>query len=736
MALASGTGIISGLPTDQIIAQLLALRQRPIQILEQRANTFSRQQEAVIAVNNALLQLRSAASAISTPSSFQGRTAASSNEAAVRASATSGAAAGGYAVEVLQLAQAHRLGSQGFADIDTTPVAAGAGSFSFKVGASGAVQTVSVDATTTLADLRDAINRLGAGVSASIISDGSPTNPQRLVLTATDSGAANRIFITHNDTSLNFATTTVEAATAAEGNTFAGTVTSSGTYTGTASKRYVVEIVEGGARGVATFRVSEDGGVTFGTTTTVTSGTPTAIGDEGVEISFGEGTFAAGDRFAIDAFAPEIQGPQDAVLRIDGVTISRSTNTVSDAIQGVTLTLGQVTSSPALVTVSQDTQTLRGQIVSFVAQYNEVMSQIATQTAFDVETGVRGPLLGDAAVRSVQSRLAGLITSPVPGLSNEVVNTLAGIGIRLDSEGQLQIDNATLDSALATNLAGVQNLFALIGTSTSSKLTFTSSTAATQPGTYAINITQLAEQATLASNQDLTGPLAETETLTFTVGTATHTVTVEAGSTLAQAVDSINDQLQAAGVAITASVDGNRLRLTTEAYGSAAEIRVRSDKDGALSTQLGIGTTDRTDSGVDVAGTIGGAAATGEGQVLTADAGTAAEGLAVTVTATTTGLIGEITYSSGVAHLVTELLDELTDPTSGLLPSREEGLGESIEGINEQIERMQERISAEEQRLRAQFASLETLIAQFQQTSTFLQNQLSQLSLLTAQRSS
>jgi flagellar hook-associated protein 2 len=732
MSLATGVGLISGLPINDIISQLLALRQRPILNLQRRQTDIQSQQAAFIAVNNALLTLRSAAENVSDPDSFRERSASTSNESALSVTASAGAALGSYSVNVLQLATANRIGAQGFADTDSTAVASGDGFFSFKIGSGGTVTSIAVDSTTTLADLRDAINAGVADVTASIINDGSDTNPHRLVLTSDQTGAANEIIITQNDTALNFSTNSIEAAAAATGNTYTGAVTSSGTYTGTESQRIVIEVTTGGALEAATFRVSRDGGVTFGPDDEFTaSATPVDIGD-GVLVDFTSGTFAQGDSFSIDVFAPEIQKAQDAVVKVDGVTLTRASNTVEDALEGITLQLNQTTAVAANVTVSQDVDLTRGRVVSFVEQYNEVVNQIAAQTAFDAETEVRGPLLGDSSIRSVQQTLARIVTSSIPGLSTSQANSLGGIGITVDNEGLLVIDNAKLDDALANDLDTVEKLFATVGASTSSKIEFLAAGAATEPGTYAVVITQPAEQAFVLGNQDIAGPITNEEILTFTVGGVDHAVTVAAGSTLEQAVESINSQLQTKGLDLVAAAEGNRLRLASGAYGSETEIQVLSDQSGSSSTQLGIGTTLRTDIGGDVVGTIGGLAATGQGQTLTGGDGTAVEGLEIFVTATAAGFVGNITVSTGVGIQLEATLESLTDAESGLLVLRQEGLGETIEDINDQIENLEDRIVAEEARLRGEFTRLEATLAQFSSTSNFLAQQLNQLSVLSA----
>ena len=184
MGIAATTGIISGLNTDEIISALLSLRQRPIAQLQSRISGFQDQLSAHVQINIALLTLRTAVENLSGSTSFRARSASVSNSDALSVSVDETAAKGSCAVQVLQLASAHRLSAQGFADLDTTPVASGAGVFKFKVGTQGTQTSIAVTAATTLADLRDAINAADAGVGASIINDGSATNPHRLVLTA------------------------------------------------------------------------------------------------------------------------------------------------------------------------------------------------------------------------------------------------------------------------------------------------------------------------------------------------------------------------------------------------------------------------------------------------------------------------------------------------------------------------------------------------------------------------
>jgi flagellar hook-associated protein 2 len=731
MSLASSTGIISGLPVDDIITAMLTYRQLSINNLESRISDFQQQQQAYIEINNALLNLQQAATGLTDASSFRQHIASSSDTDALEVTTTTTATPGSFSVEVLQLATSDRLGAQGFADTDTTAVASASGSFSFRLGSTGVIHSITVDATTTLADLRDTINAEQSDVRASIINDGSSTNPHRLVLTSAETGAENEIIFVQNDTDLDFENTVIEEATAASGNTYAGTATSGGTYTGSESRRYVIEVTEAGPLETAKFRVSTDGGVTFGPDSEFTaSATPVDIGD-GVTMSFSASDFAEGDRFEVDAFAPQIETAKDAVLKVDGVTLTRSNNTVANAIEGVTLDLRQTTSGAVSVSVASDTDSVRGAVVTFIEQFNTVIDAIAGSTAFDAETQVRGVLLGDATVRNIARSLTQVMTSTIPGLSNSGISSLASIGITLDDLGNLGLDSAKFEDALANDLADVEKMFATVGESTStSRLEFISAETETTPGTYSVNITQVAEQAEIQSSQDITGPLSNAEVLSFTVDGESKTVSVAAGLTLDEAIESINTQLDDHGLAIEAEREGDRLRLFSPDYGSSQEITVRSNQSGASSTQLGIGTTDRTDTGQDVVGTIGGQMASGEGQVLTAIETSVAAGLEVRVLAMSTGFVGNLTISTGVGIQLETLLDSMTDSETGALMVRQEGLGDSISDLNDQIETMQDRIATEEIRLRAKYASLETLLAGYNSTSSFLSQQLDQLSQL------
>ncbi|HJV26685.1 MAG TPA: flagellar filament capping protein FliD [Aromatoleum sp.] len=150
---------------------------------------------------------------------------------------------------------------------------------------------------------------------------------------------------------------------------------------------------------------------------------------------------------------------QDAQLEIDGIAITRSTNTVSDAIPGVTLNLTKTNlGSTTTLTVASDQDTVKSNIQAFVKAYNDLNSMIKTQTAFDANTKTAGALNGDSTVRTVASRMRSVINESVSGLSSGF-SRLADVGISFQADGSLKLDSSKLDTALSDPTKDVSAIF-------------------------------------------------------------------------------------------------------------------------------------------------------------------------------------------------------------------------------------------------------------------------------------
>lgn len=192
----SSAGLGSGLDVNGIVGSLMAVEQRPLTLLSKKEASYQTQLTAYGSLKGALSAFQNTMQSLSNATAFQSLTATAGDTGilAARASAGGGATAGSYAIHVGNIAHSQVLAASGVASLQNPT---STGTLSIRVG-SGALQTVTIDASNnTLGGLRDAINAANAGVTATVVNDGSAT-PYKLVLSANTTGAANTIQITNN----------------------------------------------------------------------------------------------------------------------------------------------------------------------------------------------------------------------------------------------------------------------------------------------------------------------------------------------------------------------------------------------------------------------------------------------------------------------------------------------------------------------------------------------------------
>ncbi len=159
----------------------------------------------------------------------------------------------------------------------------------------------------------------------------------------------------------------------------------------------------------------------------------------------------------------QVEAAQNALFTIDGLDFERRTNTVADAIAGVSLTLKKGAIAPALtgtaedLVLSTDSDATKAKLQKFVEAYNGVMSLVQRQLAVTKDTDRRSTLAGDSTVRSLQHSLQGLLVTEVPGLPS--VRTLADVGVKTGRDGSLSIDATSFASALARDPSAIDGLF-------------------------------------------------------------------------------------------------------------------------------------------------------------------------------------------------------------------------------------------------------------------------------------
>ncbi|MEW6599418.1 MAG: flagellar filament capping protein FliD [Nitrospirota bacterium] len=183
-----------------------------------------------------------------------------------------------------------------------------------------------------------------------------------------------------------------------------------------------------------------------GSTKSITIDAGTTLDGTGGTVDFSSATFTQNKTAANAAFS------------VDNLSISRSTNSVSDVITGLTINLKK-TLTPATITVAADNESIKEQINDFVSAYNDVMTFLKENTAYDAASGESGILSGEGTARSIQNRIRELVTSSVSGLSGSL-SMLAEIGITTDYKtGNLTVNSSTLDTKLGSNLDDIADMF-------------------------------------------------------------------------------------------------------------------------------------------------------------------------------------------------------------------------------------------------------------------------------------
>ncbi|HAV35479.1 MAG TPA: hypothetical protein DCX52_03810 [Massilia sp.] len=357
----SGAGMLSGLPVDDLISSLMSIERQPLVTLQSKQSGFNAKLSAFGTLKSAVSTFQTAVKNVS-GDALAALTATSSKSETVGVSVAkgSGASAGSYAIEVSKLAQSDKLVSG--VVVPGTKFTAADSSMSISVGGKDPIALTLTD--TTLAGLSGAINKANAGVTATILNDGTG---DRLVITGNDTGAANTVKITATGTLAQFDTT-------------GGSMTKS-------------------------------------------------------------------------------QSAQNAEMTIDGIAVSKPSNTVTDAIKGVTLNLNQTNvGSPVKVALAKDTSAVTNQINAFVDAYNTLATAVNKQTAYNATTKTGAVLNGDAGARSILTSIRAELGKAVTDSTG--LKTLSDIGIAFQRDGTLKLEKPDkLKSALETNFTGVSSLF-------------------------------------------------------------------------------------------------------------------------------------------------------------------------------------------------------------------------------------------------------------------------------------
>jgi len=149
----------------------------------------------------------------------------------------------------------------------------------------------------------------------------------------------------------------------------------------------------------------------------------------------------------------EYQAAQNAMFKLNGVTFTRSSNSVSDALTGVTLNLATTTVAPITLTVSNDPVSARPKLDALVKAYNDLYSLYKSQTASSIDAAKRGILNSDFGVSSMMRQLVSGLTLPMTNITGGALSgqtDLSAMGLKLLDNGNLAVDESLLSAAIST----------------------------------------------------------------------------------------------------------------------------------------------------------------------------------------------------------------------------------------------------------------------------------------------
>jgi len=741
----SGAG--SGIDYESIITKLMQLENVSVTRLQTQQAQLSYQQNVYAQLRSGLQSFNSSASTLSVASAYAPVTASSSNTDVASVSVGTGATAGIYNLTVSKLAQAQKISSA--PQTDTVNALNYSGTFIINGKA------LEVKPSDTLTTIAQSINAADAGVVASLIDGG--TGSAYLTLTAKNSGVASKIQLANVSGdmlgSLGLASGTAVVrdtgsdnqarsigftdGTSAVGTLLGASFSGSFTIDGAA---VAVDLSSDSLQSIAT-KINALGN---GTTASVLSfqkdgktlqrleiasaakTTPTFTDANGILESIG---------ILQKPTTHELISAQDASYTIDSIPMTSSSNTISSTIPGVTVTLlkaNATTPETATLTLANDTNTVKSTFKSFMSSYNDLRTFINSNSTFDAKTFESGPLFADSTAEQIQSTLSDSLFVNVSGSSYQ---NLTQIGFGLDKDGMLTLDETALDSALSKDPESVRKLMMATGSASNPGVEYVSGTTKTaSSGTsgYLVDISRIATKGTQVSNVAQTTASTGTETLTFggaLFGNTNYNLNVNPLSTIDTLVKSINSDYKLKDL-VTASVVDGKLNVVSKRYGANGNFTLVSDLD-AGPDNSGIGKTGGVvTDGVDVTGTINGEAATGSGQYLTGNEGnTTTSGLQIKYDGLTTGPQGTVSFNRGIAALMNYRVDTFTDVVNGTLTATDKTIQSKIDDLTTRIADTQDRLKAKEDLLRSQYIAMDKAVAAMQQ-------QMSQLTALTASSSS
>ncbi len=441
----------SNIDVASIVSQLMTVENQPLTALQAKITGVQTVISDLGTMKSKVATLQSALATFEDPSTYNNPNANSSDAAVVTATANSSASIGSVSVSVSQLAQASKLlvtkgASTNFSSATDTVAIDSVNGFSLKVGsktfntkdaANPLVSTGALGAT-TLTDLKNWINGLGANVAANIVQTVS-ANDYVLQISGTQTGAVNAVSIGLGSLDSASSSALIGLSTATAGPYTPATTSTSGSGTGAS---FTVN-VSGPNAGTVT--MTGGSGYQVGDTVTI------AAGQLGVGSSATTFKITSIDGSADQLAASSITNAQDAIATIGGITVNRSSNSINDVVSGITFNLvGQSASgSSASVTVQQGADNSSAMINTLIKAYNDVVTQYNTYTANgnsgSSTTATNGDFANDPTMLSFVNNIKSMFAYGATDTTNATIsgyNSVADSAKIDTTNGYLQINGA------------------------------------------------------------------------------------------------------------------------------------------------------------------------------------------------------------------------------------------------------------------------------------------------------
>ncbi|MCW8909027.1 MAG: flagellar filament capping protein FliD [Gammaproteobacteria bacterium] len=665
MASLSAAGIGSGLDVNSLLQQIVDAERGPKESqFTLKEARLQAELSAYGSLKGAVSTFQLAASKLKSSISFASNTVNIANKDLLSATASSVADEGSYSLEVQSLAQSHSLASVAFSELTSV---IGNGTLTFDFG------TTDYDPGTDFQTADDTYTSF-------------TSNPDR---------SSQSVVIDNSN----------------------NTVTGVRDAINSANIGVTASIVDDGS-GYRLLITSDDQGLANSLEITVEEGG-----------TAGENLDTTGlSQLAFNSGATNVEQTQastDAVITVNGLSISRESNTITGAIHGVTLNLRSADiGNPTQLTISQSTDNAEKNIGSFVTAYNELVTLYNGLTEYNPDTGQGGVLLGDNAPRNMINQIRREIGGSIN--NGNTYTSLSSIGITTQRDGTLALDSSELSNAIKNDFSSVAELFYAIGVPSDSDVSYISSGSSAVEGNYAVRVSALATHGLLTA-EVVTAPITIDGTNnTFSlsvdgVSSSTITLTQAAYADMDVLAQEIEDQINAAaslsdaGLGVTVSYVTDHFEISSTSYGSDSTVSIVSQN-----SSLGFTANATETTGTDVSGTIGDKTGSGDGQLLTA------LGLTLEISGTATGSRGRVVYSQGLAGTLDSILKQFLS-AEGQITSKTDRINDQIADIAEQRITLNKRVAAIETRYRAQFTALDALMGQLNTTSNFLQQQLDAL---------